>query len=65
MAVYGVVRSGECRRGRLGERLLMADQRPLAGQQLSDSGLLRHLEHVIYLDTKVSNDALELRMAQE
>jgi hypothetical protein len=37
----------------------MAGKRPLTGHQLSDFGLLGHLERVIYLDTKVSNGVLE------
>jgi hypothetical protein len=44
---------------RTGERRLLAGKRPLIGQQLSDFGLLGHL------DTKVSNCDLELRMGQE
>ena len=42
---------------------LLAGKRLLTGQQLSDFGLLSHLERVIYLDAKISNCALELRMA--
>jgi hypothetical protein len=43
----------------------LTGKRPLTGDQLSDFGLLGQLERVIYLDTKVSDCALELRMAQE
>lgn len=38
----------------------VAGKRPLTGHQLSEFGLLGRLERVIFLDTKVSDCALEL-----
>ena len=65
MAAFWVEPTPECPSDGAGEWRFMAGKRPLTGHQLSDFGLLGHLERVIYLDTKVSNCALEFRMAQE
>ena len=55
-------RPSECPCVGMGQSPLMAGKRPPTGQQLSDFGLFGHLERVIYLDTEVSQCALELRM---
>lgn len=43
--------------------LLMAGKRPLAGHDLSDFGLLRHLERVVYLNAEVTHCTFKFRMA--
>ena len=48
---------------RADERPEMAGKRPLAGHDLSDFGLLRHLERVVYLNPEVTHCTFKFRMA--
>lgn len=47
----------------LAERQILAGKRPLAGHDLSDFGLLRHLERVVYLNAEVTHCTFKFRMA--
>jgi hypothetical protein len=49
----------------LAERRLLAGKRPLAGHDLSDFGLLGHLERVVHLNPEVTHCTFKFRVAQE